>query len=372
MKPAATSSEAPPTEDFQAIVQRSVDNPNTYMARLRLLRLEQYWSTTSDDQKERVLASVIGQLSEAELRSQAPNIAALYGQLHLHQQDPPKQLLQLRIDLRQKNQEDEHETLTGVEQVNSSQEQSDTGGQQEAAATAVVPDKERETKPAAAPKTTQTRPGKKGARRRPTLTQQAIGKLSKVPRRTRPAVGERAEQGMQTLGRRRCCARGTPQRARPTLDVLEEESGDENALQHDGLRSTHTQTGGRRRERVEYRNATILLPEEATVQEWLQKMRQDRQGREQEEARTARPRSPSLEMNSEDERQTERWAMRQIQEQYELMVQEERAEENFAAQYQEELEVEAALEQEERAEVEALRGTLLDAEPGDASNSDSS
>ena len=55
-------------------------------------------------------------------------------------------------------------------------------------------------------------------------------------------------------------------------------------------------------------------------------------------------RSPSLDLTKEDEEQTEKGERAKWAEEYDLMIQEKRAEANYLAEYQEELEIEEAME----------------------------
>ena len=91
----STSSTRITSEAFWAMVDVNVDNPATYRSLLQLLRLGQFWEAS---QKERILASVIGQLDEREVKTHASLISRLY--TRVEESEEPKELLELRIALR--------------------------------------------------------------------------------------------------------------------------------------------------------------------------------------------------------------------------------------------------------------------------------
>ena len=259
-------------EQYRTAIADTVENPDTYLPRLRLLRLEQTWRETSDAQKERVLASVVSQLPDGDLRWQAANVAAVYAAIH--HPEPPKQLLQLRIDLRERHFDIAENMTRDVEQVNSSQEQDQAATVMET--TSQEEDGHGGRREPMDRQPTKTRAGPKKPRpRKPRLTQteKEIVVLRTIPRRARnsPGTSKPARDGtMQTLSRRGCCWQGiVPHRYRPTLDIAEEPAPVREEDKNGRRSSAGTQTGGRRRAMVERADTEALLPEEAVVQQWL-------------------------------------------------------------------------------------------------------
>ena len=106
----------------ESLVANNVENPGTYLPRLQILRLEQRWPNLPESQRERVMAAVIGQLPEPDLRGHAAMIAAIYAQIH--QFEAPHQLVELRISLRASQEQAIDETAeVETQQINSSAEE---------------------------------------------------------------------------------------------------------------------------------------------------------------------------------------------------------------------------------------------------------
>ena len=156
------------------ILVNSVENPGTYLPRLQILRLEQTWPTLPEPMRERVLATVISQLPEADLRGQAAVIAAIYAQVD--QAEAPRQLVDLRIGLRatQPHAINETEQIETQHIGSSTEEEERKQGERKQERR----DAEDTEKPSQADKRPR-RPSKKA----PRLTQKEIAKLGSLPGR---------------------------------------------------------------------------------------------------------------------------------------------------------------------------------------------
>ena len=326
------------------ILADTVENPGTYLARLQILRLEQTWPALSEPMRERVLAAVISQLPEADLRGQAAVIAAIYAQID--QDEAPKQLVDLRIGFRATQPDAINETEQIETQHISSSTEEEERRQGEHA------QKSGERGPEGPPH--RTKKHRRPSKRAPQLTQQQIATLGRLPRRPREETKSTKEESCQTVGRRRCIWHGNFHRARPTRDIWDEPAEQEPPDMGSATRHFATQTGGRRRSEVHLQDIQLLPPEMEMVANWVARPRHEPAPERLEVETTTRARSPSLNLTEGAEQA--RWAQ-----EYEQMLQDEAAADQHIAEAQEESDSEAAREAQQRAQLEAQGGnTYMD------------
>ena len=334
------------------VLADTVENPGTYLPRLQILRLEQTWPALSETTRERVLATVISQLPEADLRGQATVIAAIYAQID--QDEAPKQLVDLRIGLRARQPDAINETKQiETQHIDSSTEEEERRrGEEEQR-------RGDERAPESPPQRDKKlrRPSKKA----PRLTQREIAMLGRLPRKPREERKSTKEESSQTVGRRRCVWHGNFHRARPVRDIWDEPAEPEPPDMGSATRNFATQTGGRRRSEVHPQDIQQLPPEMEMVANWLAGPHHGQVPGGSGAETTTRARSPSLNLTDTDRGQLEGAEQATWAQEYEQMLQDEAAEAQHMAEAQDEIDSEEAREAQERAQLEAMGGnTYMD------------